>query len=317
MEVTRDIGGQVPLDCAIAEMADRQHGVIAYSQLMDLGLGPDAVQHRVETGRLHRVHRGIYAVGRPGLTGHGRWMAAVSAYAPNGLLSHRCAASLHGLLFYAGRRIDVTSLTGKSRPGIVVHRVRQLHAEDRALVENIPVTSVARTLVDLAPVVRNDQLRRVIEAAERQGALDLRAFDRRRVPRALRAVLADYYDPGYTRSDLERRFARLGRDAGLPPPAMNIWICGQEVDVVWEDQKVAVQLDSFEFHRTRAAFEDDRKRDAALQIAGYSVLRVTDRWLGDDPDGVVTAVRSLLTSSSSATETSTSSPNESRSAIAS
>jgi very-short-patch-repair endonuclease len=185
------------------------------------------------------------------------------------------------------------------------------------LVENIPVTSVARTLCDLAGVVRADQLRRAIESAERLGAFDLRSFEHRRVPRALRDALAGYRDPGFTRSEFERRFVRVCRDGGLPSPAMNIWICDQEVDAVWEDQRVAVQLDSFEFHRTRAAFEDDRKRDAALQVAGYSVLRVTDRWLDEGPDAVVTGVRSLLASSNSATDHSTSAPNSSRSAIAS
>ena len=135
-----------------------------------------------------------------------------------------------------------------------------------------------------------------MEAAERQGVLDLRALERRSMPRALRAVLRDYYDPGFTRSEFERRFARLCRDAGIPPPAMNIWIGDQEVDAVWEDEKVAVQLDSYEFHRTRAAFERDRRRDAALQVAGYRVLHVTYRWLEDDPAAVVAAVRSLLSS---------------------
>jgi very-short-patch-repair endonuclease len=177
---------------------------------------------------------------------------------------------------------------------------------------------VARTLFDLAGVLRADQLERTIEAADRHGAFDLRALQRGPMPRALREVLADYHGSGFVRSELERRFARLIRDAGLAAPAMNFWICGQEVDAVWEDQKLVVQLDGYEFHRTRAAFERDRRRDAALQLARYRLLRITYRWLGDDPDGVVTAVRSLLdNSSSSATEASTSSPNSSRSAIAS
>ncbi len=184
------------------------------------------------------------------------------------------------------------------------------------------MTSVARTLLDLAGVVRFDQLERAIEAAERRDLFDLRAVEAlmerpRRGVRALRTALRDYHDPGFTRSVLERRFAHVCRAAGLPAPAMNSWIGDQEVDVVWEDEQVAVQLDGYEFHRTRAAFEGDRRRDATLILAGYRVLRVTYRWLAGDPDGVVTAVRSLLASSSSATDRSTSSPNSSRSAIAS
>jgi very-short-patch-repair endonuclease len=244
-------------------------------------------------------------------------MAAVLACGPGALLSHRSAGAHHGLLGYLSARIDVTVVGRGPRPGIVVHRVRQLPDDDRALVDNIPVTSVARTLCDLAGAVRADQLRRAIDPAERSGGFDLRAFNRRRVPRALHAALAGYCDCGFTRSELERRFARLCRDAGLRPPSMNMWIHGQEVDALWEEEKVAVQLDTYEFHGTPAAFEDDRRRDAVLQVAGYSVLRVTGRWLDDDPAGVAATVRSLLTSSSSATEISTSSPNVSRSAIAS
>ena len=244
-------------------------------------------------------------------------MAAVLACGPGSAVSHRSGASLLGLLSYSAARIDVTATSARRRPGIVVHRVRQLPDDDRILVDGIPVTSVARTLCDLARVVSSDRLARAIEAAERLGVLDLRAFERRTPPRALREALADYYDPGFVRSELERRFARLCRDAGLPPPAMNIWVCGQEVDALWKDQKVVVELDGYEAHRTRAAFERDRKRDASLLLAGYSVLRVTGRRLEDDSAGVVAAVRSLLSSSNSATDASTSSPNSSRSAIAS
>ena len=130
---------------------------------------------------------------------------------------------------------------------------------------------------------------------------------------------ATYRDLGFTRSGLERRFLRLCRDAGLAAPSTNVWIEAAtcEVDVVWEDALVAVELDSRSFHATRAAFERDRERDAALQVAGYSVLRVTDRRLDREPDAVVAAVRSLLASSNSATDRSTSPANSSRSAIAS
>ena len=137
------------------------------------------------------------------------------------------------------------------------------------------------------------------------------------MPGLMREVLDGYRDVGFTRSELERRFARMCIDAGIRPPAMNIWIHGQEVDAVWEEEMVAVQLDTYEFHGTRTSFEDDRRRDAELQVAGYSVLRVTGRRLDDDPAGVAAAVRALLSASSSATENSTSSPNSSRSAIAS
>jgi hypothetical protein len=211
----------------------------------------------------------------------------------------------------------VTAVGYRRPPGIVVHRVSHLPDDDRTPVDGIPVTSVPRTLCDLAGVVRPDQLRRAVDNAERLGVLDLRAFEHRTVPPGLRDVLATYHDSGFTRSYLERRFALLCRDAGLPMPSMNLWIYDQEVDAVWPDHKVAVQLDTYFSHGTPAAFEDDRRRDATLQIAGYSVLRVTGRRLEDDPAGVLAGVRSLLTSRSSLTDASTSSPKSSRSAIAS
>lgn len=226
-------------------------------------------------------------------------MAAVLACGSGSLISHRSAAAHLGLLRYSGRRIDVTVTNARPRRGIVVHRVRELRDDDRDLVDGIPVTSVARTLLDISAVVRSDQLERAIEEAERRSFFDLRSLEPIMVPgrrgvRALRAALRDHHDLGFTRSQPERRFARLCRDAGLPPPAMNLWVDDQEVDAVWEDAKVAVQLDSREFHRTRAAFEGDRKRDAALEHAGYRVLRVTDSRLEAEPAEVVRTVRALL-----------------------
>ena len=217
--------------------------------------------------RLHRVHRGVYAVGHRRLTGHGRWMAAVLACGPMEPAepSMRAAAAWPAALFRS--RIDVTATSRTGAPGIVVHRVRRLPDDDRALVDGIPVTSVARTLWILRGVVRTGPA----AARDRRGRAAAACStcvpsSARRMPRALRDALADYHDLGFTRSEFERRFARLCRDGGLPPPAMNIWIGDQEVDAVWEDEKVAVLLDSWEFHRTRAAFEDDRRRrQAALR----------------------------------------------------
>jgi very-short-patch-repair endonuclease len=178
--------------------------------------------------------------------------------------------------------------------------VHEGHQDDRAVVEGIPVTTVARTLLDLAEVAPA-RIERALEAAERMGFFDLRKvealMDRnpgRRGSRILGAALDTYRDPSLTRSELERRFLRLCRRAGLPAPATNIWIAGQEVDAVWCDKRLVVELDSHEFHRTRAAFERDRVRDGDLQLAGYRVLRVTHRRLRDEPNVIVSMVRSLL-----------------------
>ena len=220
------------------------------------------------------------------------------------MLSHRSAAALWGLARDSRAAIDVT-VPGRTRRGsgdIVVHNVRRLHTDDRQRRDNIPVTSVARTLLDLAEVVAPRRLARAIDAAERLRLFDLRAIDElcarsngRRGVRALKEAIRHYRPTApHTRSQLERRFVALSDDAGIPRPAMNLFVAGCEVDAAWLDRGLVVEVDSFEFHRTRAAFEADRRRDAALQRAGLRVLRVTDRRLHDDLAGVAADIRALL-----------------------
>ena len=208
-----------------------------------------------------------------------------------------------GIATSEGARVDVTvdRRNGHGPRGIVLHRVRSLHPDDRAVRDGIPVTSVARTLLDFAGSAREDQARRAFEEAERQRLLDLRAVEEllqrssgRRGQRLLRAVIAESVPTGFTRSDLERALLDLCEQAGLPRPATNIWLAGFEVDALWENQKLVVEVDSYEFHRTRAAFERDRERDAALQLAGYRVVRVTDRRLVREPAAVADLLRLQL-----------------------
>ena len=178
-------------DAAIAEIAGRQYGVVTHRQLLDVELTRAAIQHRQRSGRLYRVHRGVYAVGHRRLPLRGHWLAAVLACGDRSALSHRAAGALLELLPYRGTRIDVTAPGARPRRAVAVHRVRHLPDDDRILVAGIPVTSVTRTLVDLAGVVRIDQLERAVETAERQGVFDLRALEHRGMPRALREVLRD------------------------------------------------------------------------------------------------------------------------------
>jgi restriction endonuclease-like protein/putative AbiEi antitoxin of type IV toxin-antitoxin system len=289
-------------------MAERQHGVIALRQLVALGFSRSAIRRRTAAGRLHRLHVGVYAVGHRRLSVNGRWMAAVLACGPTALLSHRDAAALHGLLGSSAHSIHVTAARRCwGRPGIKLHRSR-LDPEDRTIVDGIPVTSVERTLLDLAEVVPRRLLERALEQAEQLRLLDVRAIDRvidrahgRHGIRGLRAALGAYRSTLHvTRSGLERRFLALCHEAGLPRPAVNVWLAGMEVDVVWRDCRLAVELDTHAHHGTRAAFERDRARDAALQLAGYRVLRVTDRRLDAEPEAVMKTVRSLLTASAAA-----------------
>ena len=294
-------------DRALAALAARQHGVVARRQLLELGIGTGAVDHRVAIARLQPVHRGVYSVGPAHPGPRARWMAAVLACGPGALLSHRSAAALWGLRAGGGPAVEV-SVPGqrcRGRPGIVLHRLRTLDAEDLAVRDGIPVTALPRTLLDLAEVVSPARLEFAFEDAERLRILDLRAiggmWERaagRRGLRALAGLLSEAHEPPDTRSELERRFVRLCREAGLPLPALNTMVAGVETDAVWPQERLIVELDGFAYHHTRAAFERDRARDADLQLAGYRVVRVTARRLDRDPAAVVAALRSLLAAGS-------------------
>jgi predicted transcriptional regulator of viral defense system len=292
-----------PGDGELAALSARQHGVVARRQLVELGLHRNAIQHRLATGRLHPLYIGVYAVGHRAIGPHGRWMAAVLACGGEGVLSHRSAAALWGLRPTSRPDVEVSAPRSRGgRKGIAVHRVRRLHPDDWAIQNGIPVTTVARTLLDLAEVTDRADLARAFEEAERLRLLDVRSIERlmrrsrgRRGLRPLAALIAQERAPlPATRSELERRFVEVCGEAGLPRPAVNVVVAGLEVDMVWADRKLAVELDGYAFHRTRAAFERDRIRDASLALAGYRVLRVTHRRLEHQPAAVAETVRSLL-----------------------
>lgn len=289
---------------ALAELAERQHGVVTKRQLEDHGVGRGAIANRVDLSHLYRVHRGVYAVGRPRLTRYGRWMAAVLAYGDRALLSHRGAGALWGLVGVGRGRIDVNCPGGKSgRPGIALHQAN-VYGDERAINARIPVTSVSRTLVDLAGIVNETQLARACEEADRLRLLDMnalakscdRAKRRRGIPH-LRRFVEEARAPAYPRTPLENRFLEFYRAhlSDLPPPATNVLLLGHEVDGLWPKHRVAVEMDSWEFHRHRAAFEEDRARDAARQAAGYRVVRLTHRRLKCEPAAVARELRALLT----------------------
>jgi hypothetical protein len=184
----------------------------------------------------------------------------------------------------------------------VVHPVRTLHPDDIDTHDGIPTTSVARLLLDVAETAHQRQLETVLEAAERERVLDMRKvqelMDRSRGRRGLKplnSLIAQFEEPPpHIRSKLERRLFDLCRRAGIPLPAVNIWVEGCEVDMLWRDQRVIVELDSWEFHRTRAAFERDRARDVELQRLGYRVLRFTWRQLAMEPAVLIAAVLDVM-----------------------
>ena len=293
-----------PLEARIARLADEQHGVVSLAQLTGLGLSAGAVRARAAAGRLHRVYRGVYAVGRARLEVRGRRMAAVLACGPGAVLSHRTAADALGLLPRASARIEISvpSRVPRRHPGLLVHRAAALQPDDCTTVDGIPCTTVARTLLDLAAVVGAAELARAIEAAEKR-----RIFDGRDIAAALErapgqpgagrlhTALASYTgEPPPTREEFERRAHELFVRAGLPRPRVNalIDVAGEqfEVDFHWPDRRLIVEADSWEHHKTRAAFERDRRRDQLLTAAGWTVIRVTWRQLTQTPHQVIAAL---------------------------
>jgi Protein of unknown function (DUF559) len=278
---------RTPPDVAVAEVAGRQWGVVSVVQLLAVGLTWAGVVRRVRAGRLRRVHRGVYAVGHRVLRRGGCWMAAVLACGEGAVLSHRSAAAHWELLGSAAALIDVTApATRHGLPGIRLHRSRFLDARDSTTLHGIAITTVPRTLLDLAATVPPHRLERALAQAQR-----LRLYDQRAITDLLArsnghrgtAALATATcreDPKWTRSELESWFLTLVRDAGLPEPLVNASLAAPdhpplEVDFHWPTHRLVVELDGWETHRTRAAFEQDRTRDAALTAAGWRVVRFT------------------------------------------
>lgn len=296
--VSRRIHGKLQThgpDAAISELAGGQHGVVARGQLIKVGLGEDAIDTRLRLGRLHRMHRGIYAVGHRVISRKGRWMAAVLACGSGAVLSHRSAAALWGIA-PAGGAIEITSPRDtRSRDAIRRHFAR-LPADEITMREGIPVTSVHRTLFDFAGVSSVDRLEAVMREAEFQRLWDqlslpalLARHPGHRGNVKLRLCLERLGGTvGFTRSYFEEIFLPFVDQFGLPRPHLNArlqvrgaWI---EVDCLWREERLIVELDSRAAHQTRSAFEADRDRDRRLQAEGWRVVRITWRQLHEAPE---------------------------------
>jgi very-short-patch-repair endonuclease len=300
-------GHRPPLDRAIATLAERQHGVVALRQLRALGLSASAVRDRVRAGRLYRIHRAVYAVGYSLLTLKGIWMAAVLACEAGAVLSHRSAAAVLGLRPDNRPVTDVTTpRRGRHLNGVIRHTSQTLGPRDVSVVEGIPCTSVARTLLDIAEEINWQGLRRACNQAEILRVFDKRQIDdvlaradgRRGTP-MLREVLAKgRIGEAITRNDLEEAFLSLCELAGLPSPLVNRWIPldggGVEADFLWPEHRLIVETDGGGTHDTPTAFEDDRRRDQRLMLAGYRVVRFTSRQVTHEPNDVMKALLALL-----------------------
>jgi very-short-patch-repair endonuclease len=290
----------------IAEMAERQHGVVSRPQLLEIGMGRRAIASRVERDELHRLHHGVYKVGYRRINRKGRWMAAVLASGPGACLSHRSAARLWGLMSPGDERVEVTCPLGHRarRHGIVAREALVLD-DERAVVDAVPVTSPFRTVFDLAAVLKLRELERAWHEAEVRGLRDrvslpmlLERYPGRRGARNLRALLEAGEPVGFTRNDFEEAFVAFVDSYGLRRPRMNgsLALRGRffEIDALWPDERLAVELDSRSVHGTNKNFESDKQRDRILLAEGWRTMRVTWRQLQEEPEEVAADLRLAL-----------------------
>jgi very-short-patch-repair endonuclease len=281
-------------------LAARQYGYITRAQLQDLGVAPGAIEHRRGTGRLVRVHYTVYSLGTPRREPIARAAAAVLAGGPGAVLSHESAAALWGLRKRWPDPPEITVATDRRRADIRVHTTTTLSKRDTRTHLGIRTTSAARALLDIAPRLPEEQLGRAFN----DGRLDRRLYRAEleelltRLPshpgtKRLRGLVSTA-TAAPTRSDWERDFPAFARDHGLPEPQLNAHVAGYEVDALFAEQRVIVELDSWEFHQDRRAFERDRRRDAVTLAAGYVTVRITWERLTNDPEGEARRLRRIL-----------------------
>lgn len=291
----------------LAALAGLQHGVVARAQLAELGFGRHAIAQLLKRGRLLPLHRGVYAVGHRNLTRNGARMAAVLAAGPGAALSHRSAAALWGIRESSRAAIEITVPRERRRPGLTLYRA-QLPADERTSRHGIPVTTPARTLLDLAALLDEHNLAR---AAERAEALRLtsptslaelthRHPKSKGIRNLKRLIEEGRIVPTDTRSRLERRFLTFLDAKELPRPLVNETVDPYTPDFRWTNERLIVELDGFETHGTRQAFERDRARDRRLMAEGWRVARVTQRQLDDEPTQLAAELRALLRSATTA-----------------
>jgi very-short-patch-repair endonuclease len=246
--------------------------MVTRDQLLSAGLNADAIAYRLKVGRLHRVHRGVYAVGHLPPSPHARAMAAVLACGSGAVLSHRSAAALWRITPPWHGPVDVTARGKHKHAGIQAHRSATLTPQDTTLHYGIPVTTPQRTLDDLRRALPAHSLTRAVNEAR------------------LRNLIRDDITP--TRSVLEDEFLRFVDRNGLPRPEVNERIASYEVDAVWREQRLIVELDGYSVHRH--TFEQDRERDAHLLAEGFAVLRLTHRRLVEQPEREARRIDKLL-----------------------
>jgi very-short-patch-repair endonuclease len=271
-----------PPEVRVAQQSNRDHGVLTTRELLLCGLTHAGVHRRLKAGRLHRLHRGVYAVGHLALSKEGHWLAAVKACGPDAVLSNQSAGELWELLPRRPGPIHIT-VPDHRRPrparGITVHRSTTLGDRDVTSRRRIPVTTRTRTLRDLKRVLPRDRWEAAVDRARGRGF-----------------PVADVVDEEPTRSALERALLRLCRRHRIPAPGVNVGMGRFVVDFLWAESRLIVEVDGYEYHHARASFEADRARDAELAAQGYRVLRFTYRQVTGEPAHIAATIRRLLRS---------------------
>jgi hypothetical protein len=293
------------VDGPIGELAEAQHGVVGRQQLRDLGFAASSIDSRLRRGALLPVHRGVYGVGHTAMSREGRWMAAVLASGSAAVLSHRSAGQLWRIVSGGGAPEVTRPTASRANPRIRMHR-SQLLIDEIEEVEGIPVTSVSRTLLDLGALLSRQRLESALNEAEVRRLTSrislpelLRRYPRRHGSAVLRSLLGEAAESrGITKRELEARFAAFVATHDLPRPRRNadVAVRGRffNVDCLWAERRLIVELDGRAVHATRRAFEADRERDRVLSAEGWRVARVTWRQLRDEPGAVAADLRRLL-----------------------
>jgi len=276
------------------DLARNQHSVVSSDQLREVGYTPQAIHHRIRTGRLHPLHRGVYAVGRPHVTDHGRWMAAILACGKGAVLSHSSAAALWRIGPEKGRVVELSlpSLSRRCRPGLQIHQRPSLQDRDTTAEYGIPVTTPIQTLIDLSLHLDRRGVERAINEADKYDLVHppqlRRALDERvgEPGVALLRQILDRRTFRLTKEELERRFLPLAAKAGLPVPLTGQFVNKFEVDFYWPDLGLVVETDGLRYHRTPAEQARDRLRDQAHTAAGLTQLRFTHEQVRYEPEYV-------------------------------
>jgi Transcriptional regulator, AbiEi antitoxin/Protein of unknown function (DUF559) len=289
------------VDRAIAAVAAKQHGNITRRQLLDVGLDDNAIARRVQMGRLYRVFRGVYSVGRPAITAQERAAAAVLACGPGAALSHGSAMTLWGYWRQWDKPFEVTVVGDRRTKGIRVHRSTTLRRRDITTQLGVRVTTPARTLIDMAPRLRDRALKRNVNNAlnslwltEDQLADTLARHPAAPGAKRIAKLIGLAGTP--TRSGWEDDFPAFCAKHGLPAPVMGAPVCGYIVDALFPVERVIVELDSWDYHKGKIAFETDRERDAETLAHGFVTVRMTGERLDERPRQEADRLRAILAS---------------------